>query len=236
MPELQIENHTLHWHHEIKKNLKHSYIVLKPEGITLRSPRISQAEAEAILRSKARWIIKKLNVLEPYQAPRNQEIEAGMQVYILGQAYRLAFSSHDTQPLIRAYLEGEQLVLQMPERCLAQATLREELLQTFLRQEARLWMNKRLEYWSEALQLYPREVRYKRHKRRWGSCTANNQINLNYRAIQLPGPCIDSILVHELAHIRHKNHGRHFWDLVYRFVPNYKELDQEIKTLAYRLL
>lgn len=236
MPELEIDNQTLSWTHEVKKKLKHSYIVIKPEGVVLRSPAISRAEAEDLLRSKAQWILKKLAQLQPPAARQATSLEPGSQIHLLGQPYTLHFSSHPSQPLIQVFLADNQLVVQMPERLLAHPALREEALHRFLRQEATHFMSDRLRYWSEALQLHPRGVKYKRHKRRWGSCTADNLINLNYRAVQLPPRCIDSILVHELAHIRHKNHGQAFWDLVYRFVPDYKALDQEIRDRAPYLL
>lgn len=236
MPEIEIHNQTLSWRHEVKKGLKHSYIVIKPEGVVLRSPAISQSEAERLLRSKGPWILKKLAQLQPPEARHATSLEAGSQVHLLGQPYLLQHESHPSQPLIAVFLAENRLVLQMPERLLAHSALREEALHHFLRQEAIRFMNERLRYWSEALQLHPRGVKYKRHKRRWGSCTADNEINLNYRAIQLPPRCIDSILVHELAHIRHKNHGQSFWDLVYRFVPDYKALDQQIRDRAPYLL
>jgi predicted metal-dependent hydrolase len=239
MPEIEIHNQTLSWRHEVKKNLKHSYIVIKPEGVVLRSPAISRAEAEDLLRSKGQWILKKLSQLQPPDARQATSLEEGSLVHLLGQPYTLQLGSHANQagqPMMAVFLAEEKLVLQMPERLLAHVSLREEALHHFLRQEAMRFMNERLRYWSEALQLHPRRVKYKRHKRRWGSCTADNEINLNYRAIQLPPRCIDSILVHELAHIRHKNHGQSFWDLVYRFVPDYKALDQQIRDRAPYLL
>jgi len=234
MPELLIQNRTLRWRHEVKKNLRHSYIVVNQEGVTLRSPAMAQQDAEALLVRKANWIFKKLDQIQPEEnSPR---LAHGSPVLLLGNALQLKLEQDNFQPLIRVWQEEQELVLQLPPRCQEHLSIREEAIQNFLRREALNWMIPRLEYWSETMRLYPRQVYLKRHKRRWGSCTARNEINLNYRAIQLPPRCIDSILVHELAHIPHKNHGARFWELVYQYIPDYKELDREIKTLAPRIL
>ena len=66
-------------------------------------------------------------------------------------------------------------------------------------------------------------------KTRWGSCTARNSINLNSWLILLPDHLSDYVILHELAHTLHKDHGRRFWtelDRVtdYRAKPLQKEL------------
>lgn len=45
----------------------------------------------------------------------------------------------------------------------------------------------------------------------------------NYELIKLPIECIEYIVVHELAHLRHLNHSKDFWKLVEEYLPNYKE-------------
>lgn len=233
MPELLINQRILHWRHEVKKCLRHSYILVRPEGVTLRSPPMSQAEAEALLRRKSAWIFAKLDLIQ--SSSSQPVLESGRPILLLGQNYTLQIHSVPDQSLIRVWQEDQQLILQLPERCRDYESIREEALHQYLRQQAIAWMGPRLQSWAETLQLLPRQVRYKRHRCRWGSCTVRNEINLNYRAIQLPPRCIDSILVHELAHIRHKNHGPHFWELVYTHIPDYRQLDQQIKTLAPQL-
>ena len=78
----------------------------------------------------------------------------------------------------------------------------------------------------------PQQVRFKRLKSRWGSCSSKNNINLNYRMIQLPPAAIDAILVHELAHLSHLNHGPLFWQLVHQYIPDYQDHHLEIKRLT----
>ena len=60
-------------------------------------------------------------------------------------------------------------------------------------------------------------------KTRWGSCSRDKNINLNYKIIFLPYNLARHILVHELCHTVHLDHSRRFWNLVGQFDANYKE-------------
>ncbi len=57
---------------------------------------------------------------------------------------------------------------------------------------------------------------------RWGSCSNKGNLNLNMRLLMAPIEIIDYVIIHELAHLKHKNHSKHFWDHVGQFCPDYK--------------
>ena len=59
-----------------------------------------------------------------------------------------------------------------------------------------------------------RAVRFHRQFRRWGSCSALRNINLSHRLIGAPSHLTGYIIIHELAHLKHLNHGKEFWALV----------------------
>jgi predicted metal-dependent hydrolase len=50
--------------------------------------------------------------------------------------------------------------------------------------------------------------------RQWGSCSAHGEIILNPHLIKAPRNCIDYVLIHELAHLKHHDHGPDFWKLI----------------------
>lgn len=62
------------------------------------------------------------------------------------------------------------------------------------------------------------KVTLRDQKTRWGSCSAQNAISLNQKLQFLPSYLIDYVLIHELAHTRHKNHGPQFWSTVYHIL------------------
>lgn len=68
----------------------------------------------------------------------------------------------------------------------------------------------------------PAGVRITSARTRFGSCSGKNSLCFSWRLMQYPEDAVDYVVVHELAHIVHKNHGPHFWALVGQYMPDYK--------------
>ena len=66
-------------------------------------------------------------------------------------------------------------------------------------------------------------------KTRWGSCSENDNINLNVNLVRLRQGLMDYVILHELVHTRTKNHGRRFWSQLDKLVGDAKALDRELK-------
>lgn len=81
-------------------------------------------------------------------------------------------------------------------------------------------LRERLAFWSQRTELQPTGLQFRQQKSVWGSCSAQNKISLNLKLIVAPIWVIDYVLIHELAHIRHKNHSADFWQLVDRYTPH----------------
>lgn len=60
-------------------------------------------------------------------------------------------------------------------------------------------------------------------KTRFGSCSAKNRLSFSWRLMEYPEAAIDGVVVHELAHIIHKNHSKEFYALVESILPDYKQ-------------
>lgn len=58
---------------------------------------------------------------------------------------------------------------------------------------------------------------------RWGSCSRDGSISLNFRLLFMPQDVLDYVIIHELAHTRYRSHGVRFWALVERIMPDHKE-------------
>ncbi len=64
----------------------------------------------------------------------------------------------------------------------------------------------------------------RRQRTRWGSCSGQNNINLNLKLVTLPAMLRDYVILHELLHTRIKNHGDDFWSELNRFVGDARGL------------
>ena len=76
---------------------------------------------------------------------------------------------------------------------------------------------------------YP-NLRIRSMKTRWGVCNRKSKtITLNYNLIYYDIKCLDYVITHELSHFIEFNHSKKFWDVVYKYYPNYKEARKELK-------
>ncbi|HCW31985.1 MAG: zinc-dependent protease [Candidatus Peregrinibacteria bacterium GW2011_GWE2_39_6] len=74
-----------------------------------------------------------------------------------------------------------------------------------------------------------KKITIKSHKTKWGSCSKKGNLNFNYRIVFLPLHLAQYIVVHELCHLKELSHGRKYWNLVEKALPNYKNLIRELK-------
>ena len=77
-------------------------------------------------------------------------------------------------------------------------------------------------------------VRLKHTKTQWGSCGARGQICLNTALLFVPPRLLDYVIIHELAHLRHRSHGVRFWSAVASVCPTFREAVQELR--SYRIV
>jgi len=82
---------------------------------------------------------------------------------------------------------------------------------------------------AEALGVVPAGLRVKQQRHLWGSCGQGGIINLNWRLIFAPLSAVEYVVVHELAHLRHRNHSPRFWSMVERHLPDFRERQEWLK-------
>lgn len=102
-------------------------------------------------------------------------------------------------------------------------------LDKFYREEIEKYIPHFVEKYSKLMDLYPSEIKYRKNKRTWGSCNSKNALNFNILLVKYPIEIMEYIVIHELAHIKHKNHSKSFWNLVYKYCPNYKQIEKKFK-------
>lgn len=93
-----------------------------------------------------------------------------------------------------------------------------------------LLVNK-VEYFSKLMALDFTQLKFRKMRRRWGSCSSKGVITLNKELLRVNEELVEYVIVHELAHIRYMNHSKEFHSLVERYLPNAKRLRQELKNI-----
>lgn len=95
-------------------------------------------------------------------------------------------------------------------------------LTAWLKHQAKALIAERVAKYAAIMGARYAAVKISGAKTRWGSCSAKNNLNFTWRLIMAPPSIIDYVVVHELAHIEHKNHGPEFWACVKAAIPDYK--------------
>ncbi len=100
--------------------------------------------------------------------------------------------------------------------------------QESLRQKAWEVLPPLVQYWAQRMGVTPTGVKITAARTRFGSCSGKNSLCFSLYLMEYPMEAAEAVVVHELAHIRHKNHGSDFYALVRQFLPDY---DARIKLL-----
>ena len=84
-------------------------------------------------------------------------------------------------------------------------------------------------HWAAVMGVQPTGVKITAARTRFGSCSAKNSLCFSLRLMRYPDECVDYVVVHELAHIRHKNHSRAFYQEVARYLPDYAAREAKLR-------
>lgn len=87
----------------------------------------------------------------------------------------------------------------------------------------------RVAYFAELMGVKYNRITIRNQKTRWGSCTAGGNLNFNCLLVMTPPEVLDSVVVHELCHILHRDHSKAFYADVYKVFPDYDRCDKWLK-------
>jgi predicted metal-dependent hydrolase len=211
--------------HIVNPKLKHIYLSFDDEGnLVIKSPKVSVKQIEQLLLKKASWIS---TAREKIQQKKGKALDfsSALELYFMGAVYPLALAPHSNKR-VKLDFDGSTFTL-------FYHTYDERLFQRhidrFYKTEAQKHIPSHVALWAEKMSLSPQEIRFRKTKRQWGSCSGKNVLSFNTMMLKLPEDVIQYIIVHELAHIKHKHHQKAFWQLVEAHLPQYKLQVKELK-------
>ena len=207
------------------KRRKTSEIIVDKDTVEIRTPfNKPDKEIRNIVKDKANWILKK----QKEYREMNPEImkptfgENSTLPY-LGKNYPLKIFTKEARNSI-SFADGQFIVNIWPSKNVT-AQYVEKLYEHWLMKIARPVLKNKVETYSQKLDVTePMKIVIKRLKNRWGSIgKSGDTINLNVNLVKAPEDVVDYIVLHELCHLKIKGHSYHFWDLLHKFMPNYRE-------------
>ena len=116
------------------------------------------------------------------------------------------------------------------ERAIARQARRQEQLPVIREEDKPIYVQRakailpsKIEYYSKRMGVYPTGMTITSARTRFGSCSGKNRLSFSWRLMAYPEAAIDYVVVHELAHIRHKDHSRAFYGFIESVLPDYRD-------------
>lgn len=206
-----------------RRAVKHLTIRVQPSGAVEVIAPAHSAEASVIGRvaRRGRWILRQQRMFEAVLPAPSERRVSGQSIRYLGRQYRLRIRSGSPAG-IRMSRGVVEIVVKDKQPDKTGAT---PPLERWLRGRAQQKLAERFQRCTEAVHRFgitPKGFGLRRMPRRWGSCGADRRILLNPALICAPVDCIDYVIIHELCHLRHHDHGPRFYELLTRLLPDWK--------------
>ena len=219
-----------------KRRVKRVSIRITPEGtVKVVIPTwVAYQEGLLFLEKKKSWVLKTLDRMQQ-EKPPDRTFHPGDNAFT--RHHRLFLKPIHTDRIIGKIQERITTVTYPLNLSVYNPQLKEMINRIYtetLRVEARRYLPERVNQLATQHGYTYRKVFVKNMKTRWGSCSSALNINLNIHLMQLPSHLIDYVILHELTHTVHKNHGTGFWQELDKITGKAKMLDKELKNTGLK--
>ena len=213
--------------YRLKNGARRLSMTIDERGLRISAPgRISLGEIEAFARGHGDWVLKKLDELARTTKPRHLTIKDGVRLPLLGAEAEVRVLPGAN----RVRWIGDSLILEArSEADLGQLATRA------LQKRALAHFSERLDHFASRLDLAPPKLSLSSAHTRWGSCSEESGIRINWRLIHLPPHLGDYVVAHEAAHLIELNHSKRFWAVVGSLYPEWQAARDELKQRATSL-
>ncbi|VWB81943.1 metal-dependent hydrolase [Burkholderia arboris] len=196
-------------------------------GLSITAPRwVTLADIEAAISEKQRWIFAKLaewKTRTEQRALPQIDWRDGAQLPYLGKTVTIALGAGAVA------FDADALRLSLPLPVQADMQQIKDRVQGWLQGEAKRIFGERLPVYAEKLGVTYSMYALSSAATRWGSCSSDGKIRLNWRLIHFPMSIIDYVVAHELSHLREMNHSPAFWQTVESIFPEFREARHTLK-------
>lgn len=212
--------------------VKNTYITVdRDNGVFVKaSKNITEEDIASLVSAKAKWIVKKLT--EVGCEIEYGEIVTGSRLFYLGKSYYVELIGHNSKD-IKVHFIHSKFKIYVPDY-VSQIEIKESV-DKFYKQKAEEKITKLVIKFSDIMKLYPEYVGFRKSKNRWGSCSERNRLTFNPEIMKLSSSLIEYAVIHELAHIAHKNHSKEFWKLVKKHMSDYSAKETALREFEKKL-
>ncbi|MEA3498204.1 MAG: SprT family zinc-dependent metalloprotease [Campylobacterota bacterium] len=225
--QITLDNNTFTLIHRTNKKIKRiSLAIENKDEIIIKTPlKFKVHRLKEIVYEYEDWI---LNSIKKVPFKNQFDFVSGGKIPFLGTQYPMRLKQNDKIKNVKFTFIDEQFIVEYNNETQSYDDFIGGL-KTFYKHNAIKIIDPIFDEWTYKTQLFPNKIGYRFAKGRWGSCSYENNISINYKLLQFDIKCIEYVVLHELCHIEEKNHSKKFWNLVSSYMGDYKSVEKELR-------
>ena len=212
--------------HILRKSARARYLRLRITSAGLLEvvvpQRVSRKDAADFLFENRCWVDRHQHLLQSEDV--NDSFPDTLKLLAIDAEWSLQFNYSAKRNRLQE--SHDYLHIHLSQPLISSASV---VIQRWLKARADLELTPWLQRVSQQCGLPFQSVTYRGQKTRWGSATRDGRICLNYKLLFLPSTYVEYVMVHELCHTIHFNHSAKFWQLVERFIMDWRILRREVR-------
>jgi predicted metal-dependent hydrolase len=178
--------------------------------------------------SKLTWIRKQQAKIKSQKREAPREYLTKESHYYFGKRYLLKVIEHNLSPVVKLKHNTIELYIR-PD---TSTEKRKEILEEWYRAQLKVKIPELISKWETVMDVQVNDYGIKKMKTKWGTCNIGaKRIWLNLELAKKPVCCLEYIIIHEMTHLLERNHNTRFVALMNSFLPNWKEVKEELNRL-----
>ena len=216
------------------RNSKSIKIYFKGNTLKVTKPtRLSMSTVLKILKEDEDNLYNKYKKILDSEISTIKQWKTGEKIYYKGEEFEIIRKAVKTNRIgVELKIEQKQIEIIVPEN-VEQDTIKiyvDKAIKNLFKNNTEVLIAQKLPQWSKITGFEYNQVKIRDATTRYGSCMPSKKnLYFSSRLIMLPDDKVDAIIVHELCHMKYKYHDKQFYDLVARYIPNYREIDKWLK-------
>jgi len=208
---------------------------------------MNEEEIEQVLKRRKRWI---LNTISRYSIRKEYSFATGSKIPFIGRdisikiihqgsALDICATDRDNENNIIYNKYNKEKYRHRNGLLEIYASKTESVkstVESFYRNESAIYFTERIEYWKNITGIDYSLLKIGRGTRLLGHCDMKNNITISWKAITFPEEIIDYLILHELSHVKYKDHSKKFWNLVESYIPDWKRRRRWLKEKSFNLI
>jgi len=188
--------------------------------LTIRAPKkATEKEIQQVIVEKQRWILTKQQSAKK-KRPKDYSFDGTEEFFFLGKRYSVLFHTEK----VKIKFDGEKFLISEKYRDKLQ-----DIMTAWYKDKALKISSFLTDKYTDKLGIKHRNVKITSAKTRWGSCSSQKNININWRLVLAPLQVLEYVVAHEVAHLKFMDHSTNFWQTVGELQPSYKTYKKWLK-------